>query len=56
MRSYIFTKHEREVLEAYVEKNDKKNGLAVFLHRIRNAKRLNEDMKLINQLQEKEAK
>jgi hypothetical protein len=48
VRSYILTKHERQILERALETGDKLDGYAVLTHHLRRAqKQLKADLDLI---------
>ncbi|MBS7647950.1 hypothetical protein KEJ24_08990 [Candidatus Bathyarchaeota archaeon] len=53
-RTYILTKHEREILKRFVETGEKLNGLRNLIYIFRKAKtQLEEDIQLIQTALEK---
>jgi hypothetical protein len=50
VRSYILTKHEKDILTRALKTGERLNGYAVLMHHLRKAqKRLEEDLELIQQ-------
>ena len=56
MRSYIFTEVERKLIDTYLKSGTKVQDFYVLLNRINSSfSRLREDMKLLEQILEKES-
>lgn len=55
MRKYIFTPHERRLLQEFLRGN-KLRGIDTLLNRIKNAEELNHDIELFIIIREKLAK